>query len=102
MSALGTQPVTTSNVDIEASSIEPIAPLQSNTTVPPTPTASRIWASLIKEQDMAMVRFNGLLHHITNNLQSLDGTIQPLIWDANPTTFINDFAQVINLLTTTC
>ncbi|KZT00232.1 uncharacterized protein LAESUDRAFT_764774 [Laetiporus sulphureus 93-53] len=95
MSALGTQPVTISDVDMEASGVEPIAPPQSNATVPPTPTAPPTRASLVEEQDMTMVRFNGLLRHITNNIKSLNGTIQPLIQDANSTTFVDNFAQVI-------
>ncbi|KZT06544.1 uncharacterized protein LAESUDRAFT_759365 [Laetiporus sulphureus 93-53] len=45
--------------------------------------------------DVTTVQFNGLLHHVNNNIKSIEGTIQPLIQNVNLTTFIDDLVQVV-------
>ncbi|KZT04668.1 uncharacterized protein LAESUDRAFT_760958 [Laetiporus sulphureus 93-53] len=103
MSALGAQPATASDVDMEASGVEPTAPPHSSATVPPTLPAlanTPSWASKLEEQDWIIDRFGGLLCHVRNSVRALEEAINIAIDHSNPTIYLDDTSHVITMLTT--
>ncbi|KZT12227.1 uncharacterized protein LAESUDRAFT_754717 [Laetiporus sulphureus 93-53] len=102
MSALGAQPATASDVDMEASGVEPIAPPGSvNAAAPLTPPADS-WALRVEANKAMQKSFNDLLCHVSNNARALAKTVCQILAHLNPATYLDDFTQVATMLTTTC